>query len=39
VDIKEWNTSFSLGLETDVLFTEDKVHYLAGRQEKFHLIK
>ena len=39
VDIKEWNTSFSLGLETDVLFTNDEVHFLAGRQENFHLIK
>ncbi len=39
VDIKEWNTSFSLGLETDVLFTNDEVYYLAGRQENFHLIK
>lgn len=39
VDIKEWDTSFSLGLETDVLFTNDEVHYLAGRQESFHLIK
>ncbi|MBE6108364.1 MAG: aminopeptidase P family protein, partial [Erysipelotrichaceae bacterium] len=39
VDIKEWNTSFTLGLETDVLFTNDEVHYLAGRQESFHLIK
>ena len=39
VDIKEWNTSFTLGLETDVLFTNDETHYLAGRQENFHLIK
>ncbi|MDD5792095.1 MAG: M24 family metallopeptidase [Erysipelotrichaceae bacterium] len=38
--VKEWNnTTFSLGLETDVLFTEGKVYYLAGRQENFHLIK
>lgn len=37
---KEWpNTKFSLGLETDILFTDDEVYYLAGRQENFHLIK
>lgn len=38
--VAEWdNTKFNLGLETDVLFTGDKVYYLAGRQEEFHLIK
>ncbi len=37
--LPEWgNTSFHLGAETDVLFTGGKVHYLAGRQDNFHLI-
>ncbi|MBE6108040.1 MAG: M24 family metallopeptidase [Erysipelotrichaceae bacterium] len=39
VDVKEWETSFRMCLETDVLFTNDEVYYLAGRQENFHLIK
>lgn len=39
VDVEEWNSSFWLGLETDILFTNDEVHFLAGRQENFHLIK
>lgn len=38
-DIKEWDQSIRLGLETDILFTNDQVYYVAGRQEKFHLIK
>ena len=33
------NTEFIMGLETDVLFTNDTVYYLAGRQENFHLVK
>jgi len=38
--VKQWsNTKFFLGLETDILFTGNKVYYLAGRQENFHLIK
>lgn len=38
--LEEWgNTEFILGLETDVLFTNDKVYYLAGRQENFHLVR
>lgn len=38
--VEEWsNTTFHLGLETDILFTGGKVYYLAGRQEKFHLVK
>ena len=37
--LAEWsNTSFNLGLETDIMFTGGKVYYLAGRQENFHLI-
>ena len=37
--VEEWgNTSFYLGLETDILFQDGKVYYLAGRQENFHLI-
>lgn len=39
VDVKEWNVSIAFGAETDVLFTGDKVYYLAGRQDHFHLIK
>lgn len=36
---EEWSsTSFYLGLETDILFRDGKVYYLAGRQENFHLI-
>ena len=36
---EEWsNTSFYLGLETDILFKDGNVYYLAGRQENFHLI-
>ncbi|MBE6113776.1 MAG: aminopeptidase P family protein [Erysipelotrichaceae bacterium] len=38
-DIAEWNRSITLGLETEVLFTDDTVYYVGGRQEKFHLIK
>lgn len=38
---EEWSNKlpFMIGLETDVLFTNDKVYYLAGRQESFHIIK
>lgn len=39
VDVKEWNVSIAFGAETDVLFTGDRVYYLAGRQDHFHLIK
>ncbi|MBE6108730.1 MAG: aminopeptidase P family protein [Erysipelotrichaceae bacterium] len=38
-EIKSWNVTLTLGAETDVLFTEGKAHYLAGRQESFHLVK
>ena len=37
-DLPEWGAPFWLGLESDILFTGGKVHYLAGRQENFHLI-
>lgn len=37
--LPEWsNTSFNLGLETDIMFTGGKIYFLAGRQEYFHLI-
>ena len=40
VTVPEWNNQeFALGLETDILFTNDKVYFLAGRQENFHLVK
>ena len=39
VEIKEWNMVLTLGAETDIMFTDDRVHYVAGRQERFHLIK
>lgn len=39
VDIKEWNMTLSLGAETDILFVDNKVHYLAGRQTQLHLVK
>ncbi len=38
-NIKEWNVEIAFGAETDVMFTGDKVYYLAGRQDEFHLIK
>ena len=38
-EVKSWNIVLTLGAETDVLFTNDKAHYIAGRQDKFHLIK
>ena len=38
-EVKSWNIVLTLGAETDVLFTNDKPHYIAGRQDKFHLIK
>lgn len=38
-DIKEWGIKILFGAETDVMFTGDKVYYLAGRQDQFHLIK
>lgn len=39
VNIKEWNVEIAFGAETDVMFTGDKVYYLAGRQDEFHLVK
>ncbi len=37
--VESWNTTITFGAETDVLFTDNKTYYLAGRQENFHLIK
>lgn len=37
--LKEWNIRISLGAETDILFKDDQVYYLAGRQTNYHLIK
>ena len=39
VNVEEWDMEFQLGLETDIVFTNDTVYYLGGRQEKFHLVK
>ncbi|MCF0111300.1 MAG: Xaa-Pro aminopeptidase, partial [Erysipelotrichaceae bacterium] len=40
VTIEEWNnTTFTLGLETDILFKDGVVYYLGGRQTDYHLIK
>lgn len=39
VELPEWNMTLTLGAETDIMFTNQKVFYVAGRQEKFHLIK
>ncbi len=39
VELPEWNMVLTLGAETDIMFTDDKVHYVAERQECFHLIK
>ena len=39
-NIPEWNNQeIVLGLETDIIFTNNQVHYLGGRQTKLHLIK
>ena len=38
-NIPEWGVEIAFGAETDVLFTGDKVYYVAGRQDQFHLIK
>ena len=38
-DSKEMGFDVYFGLETDILFTDDKVYYLGGRQTEFHLIK
>ncbi|MCF0112140.1 MAG: aminopeptidase P family protein [Erysipelotrichaceae bacterium] len=38
-EIKEWGITIAFGAETDVLFTNDTVYYLAGRQTEFHLVK
>ena len=38
-NIPEWGVEISFGAETDVMFTQNQVHYLAGRQDSFHLIK
>ena len=38
-NVESWGVTLTFGAETDVLFTGDKTYYIAGRQEKFHLIK
>lgn len=38
-EVKSWNVTLRFGAETDVLFKDGKVHYIAGRQEQFHLVK
>ncbi len=38
-DVEQWDTTFSLGLETDILFTKGKTYFLSGRQENYHLIR
>ena len=38
-DSEEMGFDVYFGLETDILFSDDKVHYLGGRQTEFHLIK
>ncbi|MPM88259.1 hypothetical protein SDC9_135360 [bioreactor metagenome] len=39
VELPEWKMMLTLGAETDIMFTNDQVYYVAGRQEQFHLIK
>lgn len=39
VDIPQWDMVLTLGAETDIMFANDRVFYVAGRQEQFHLIK
>jgi len=39
-NIPEWNNQeIVLGLETDIVFTDNRVYFLGGRQTKLHLIK
>lgn len=38
-EVPSWGVTLTFGAETDVLFTNDKTYYIAGRQDKFHLIK
>jgi Xaa-Pro aminopeptidase len=38
-NIEEWGVEIAFCAETDVMFTGDKVYYLAGRQDEFHLVK
>ncbi len=37
--VPSWNSTITFGAETDVLVRDGKVYYLAGRQDRFHLIK
>lgn len=39
VELPEWNITLTLGAETDIMFTNQTVYYVAGRQENYHLIK
>lgn len=36
---KEWGITARFGMETDIALVNNEVHYLAGRQTNFHLIK
>ncbi|MBQ9987183.1 MAG: hypothetical protein IJP28_02265, partial [Erysipelotrichales bacterium] len=38
-EVPSWGVTLTFGAETDVLFTNDKTYYIAGRQDHFHLIK
>jgi len=37
--IPEWDRTITFGAETDIIFTKDHCHYVAGKQTGFHLIK
>ncbi len=37
--VPEWNQDVTIPLETDVVFTDNKIQFLGGRQTSFHLIE
>ncbi len=37
--VESFEANIRMGMETDVLFRDGKVYYLAGRQTEFHLVK
>lgn len=39
VKVESWDQLVTFGAETDIIFSNGLVHYCAGRQENFHLIK
>ncbi len=37
--VESWGVELTFGAETDVLVRDGKVYFLAGRQDRFHLVK